>query len=184
MKTQQKGFTLIELIIVIVVLGILAVTAAPQFFNFSSDARESTVKGMEGSVKAASALVYAKALLNPSSITEVEIDQFGTKVALTADTQYAAAIVPDDNTPPGFTPGITAALDMSDFDARLAAAADAGNGNGSDTVATGDLLIFPKGIAAEDACYVVYRAAVAKDDSATPPVVGVAPVIFSVTNGC
>ena len=36
---NQKGFTLIELIIVIVVLGILAVTAAPQFFNFSGDAR-------------------------------------------------------------------------------------------------------------------------------------------------
>src|SRR5690554_1859819 len=93
MKTQQKGFTLIELIIVIVVLGILAVTAAPQFFNFSSDARASTVKGMEGSVKAASALVYAKALLDPS-LTKVKIDQFGTEVTLTANTQYADAIDP------------------------------------------------------------------------------------------
>ena len=50
---NQKGFTLIELIIVIVVLGILAVTAAPQFINFSSDARTSALKGMEGSIKGA-----------------------------------------------------------------------------------------------------------------------------------
>lgn len=62
MKTQ-KGFTLIELIIVIVVLGILAVTAAPQFFNFSSDARESTVKGLEGSIKAAADIVYGKSAI-------------------------------------------------------------------------------------------------------------------------
>jgi len=47
---NQKGFTLIELIIVIVVLGILAVTAAPQFINFSSDARTSTVKGLKGAM--------------------------------------------------------------------------------------------------------------------------------------
>src|SRR5690554_4121971 len=148
MKTQQKGFTLIELIIVIVVLGILAVTAAPQFFNFSTDARESTVKGMEGSVKAASALVYAKALLDPSSTT-VKIDQFGTEVTLTDDTQYAAATVTD---------GITNALDMSDFEAVVAgdsvdAKADTAG------VKEGDLLIFPKGFGvgatAAPLCYVV-----------------------------
>lgn len=61
---KQSGFTLIELIIVIVILGILAVTAAPQFFNFGSDARESTVRGMEGSVKAAADLVYARSAID------------------------------------------------------------------------------------------------------------------------
>jgi MSHA pilin protein MshA len=62
MKTQ-KGFTLIELIIVIVVLGILAVTAAPQFFNFSSDARESTLEGLRGSMNGAADLVFGKAAI-------------------------------------------------------------------------------------------------------------------------
>lgn len=62
MKTQ-KGFTLIELIIVIVVLGILAVTAAPQFFNFSSDARTSTLQGLEASIKGANQLTYGKAAI-------------------------------------------------------------------------------------------------------------------------
>ncbi|CAB0150565.1 Type II secretion system protein G [Pseudidiomarina piscicola] len=61
---KQKGFTLIELIIVIVVLGILAVTAAPQFINFSSDARESTVKGAQASIQGAMQLVYAKSLID------------------------------------------------------------------------------------------------------------------------
>ncbi|KFZ31177.1 hypothetical protein IDSA_00105 [Pseudidiomarina salinarum] len=60
MKTQ-KGFTLIELIIVIVVLGILAVTAAPQFVNFSGDARESTLDGLKGAMNGAGTAVYAKA---------------------------------------------------------------------------------------------------------------------------
>lgn len=61
---NQKGFTLIELIIVIVVLGILAVTAAPQFFNFSGDARTSTVKGLKGNIQGAYQTVYAKAAVD------------------------------------------------------------------------------------------------------------------------
>ena len=68
---RQSGFTLIELIIVIVILGILAVTAAPQFFNFGGDARSSTVRGMEGSVKAAADLVYARSAIDGN---EGEID--------------------------------------------------------------------------------------------------------------
>ncbi len=61
---NQKGFTLIELIIVIVVLGILAVTAAPQFFDFSSDARTSAVKGLKGNIQGAYQTVYAKAAVD------------------------------------------------------------------------------------------------------------------------
>jgi len=61
---NQKGFTLIELIIVIVVLGILAVTAAPQFINFSSDARTSTVKGLKGALQGAAQTVYARAAID------------------------------------------------------------------------------------------------------------------------
>src|SRR5690554_3031533 len=64
----QKGFTLIELIIVIVVLGILAVTAAPQFFNFSTDARVATLKGIEGSIKGANQIVYARASMKGATL--------------------------------------------------------------------------------------------------------------------
>ena len=60
---NQRGFTLIELIIVIVVLGILAVTAAPQFIDFSSDARTSSVQGLKGSLQGATQTSYAKAAI-------------------------------------------------------------------------------------------------------------------------
>ena len=60
---RNAGFTLIELIIVIVILGILAVTAAPKFINLQNDARKSTVTAMAGSVKSAAAMTYSKAVL-------------------------------------------------------------------------------------------------------------------------
>lgn len=61
MKVKQQGFTLIELIIVIVILGILAVTAAPKFLDLSKDARIATLQGMEAALKSGTDLVYAKA---------------------------------------------------------------------------------------------------------------------------
>jgi len=60
---RNQGFTLIELIIVIVILGILAVTAAPRFLNFSGDARASTLSGVRGALESAGALVYGKAII-------------------------------------------------------------------------------------------------------------------------
>ncbi|WP_434362266.1 type IV pilin protein [Parasalinivibrio latis] len=48
--TKQNGFTLIELVVVIVILGILSVTAAPKFLNFSDDARLATAKGTKGAL--------------------------------------------------------------------------------------------------------------------------------------
>jgi MSHA pilin protein MshA len=62
-QTHQRGFTLIELIIVIVVLGILGVTAAPKFLSLSSDARSSVMHGLKGALTDGAHLVYAQALL-------------------------------------------------------------------------------------------------------------------------
>jgi len=50
---KEKGFTLIELVMVIVILGILAAFALPRFADLSGDARESVVRGAQGSVKSA-----------------------------------------------------------------------------------------------------------------------------------
>ena len=60
---QQKGFTLIELIVVIVILGILAVTAAPRFIDVQSDARGATLDGMKGALQSAGQMVYAKSAI-------------------------------------------------------------------------------------------------------------------------
>ena len=61
---KQNGFTLIELVVVIIILGILAVTAAPKFINLQGDARASTLQGMKGSIQSANSLVFAKAAIN------------------------------------------------------------------------------------------------------------------------
>ncbi len=60
---KQSGFTLIELVVVIIILGILAVTAAPKFLNLQSDARKSTVSGLEAAIKGADSLIVSKALI-------------------------------------------------------------------------------------------------------------------------
>lgn len=58
---KQNGFTLIELVVVIIILGILAVTAAPKFINLQTDARQSALQGVKGAIQGANGLVFAKA---------------------------------------------------------------------------------------------------------------------------
>ncbi len=59
MRAKQTGFTLIELVIVIVILGILAATALPRFVNLQADARNAKVRGAEGAIRGAAAIAHA-----------------------------------------------------------------------------------------------------------------------------
>jgi prepilin-type N-terminal cleavage/methylation domain-containing protein len=60
MRKVQKGFTIIELVVVIVILGILAAVAFPKFNDLSGNARDAVVTGTAAAVKSAAVILFAK----------------------------------------------------------------------------------------------------------------------------
>ena len=68
----SRGFTLIELVVVIVILGILSATAVPKFMDMQKDARAAVLMGMAGAVKSANSMVYAKSMVLGNDMTYSE----------------------------------------------------------------------------------------------------------------
>lgn len=73
---NEKGFTLVELVMSIVIIGVLAVVALPRFLNFSSESRASALEGIKGSVITALTLTH--------SVAQIE-NQLGENGAIDVD---------------------------------------------------------------------------------------------------
>jgi prepilin-type N-terminal cleavage/methylation domain-containing protein len=74
MNTPSKGFTLIELIVVIVIISLLASVAIPKFMNLTEKAEAAAVKNILGSVRSALSLKVASGLVNGDTIEDWTYD--------------------------------------------------------------------------------------------------------------
>jgi len=149
---KQAGFTLIELIIVIVILGILAVTAAPKFLNLQGDANASTLKGVDGAINSAMNIVYGKAV-----IKGIDKDDAGAEIGIDGNGDGNVNIFTAYGYPLASEGTLEAALDLD-----LNQSTGAGDFD-FDASTSGSIVIFPYG-ADKTKCSVTYTQAI----TATP----------------
>lgn len=160
---KQAGFTLVELIIVIVILGILAVVAAPRFLNLQGDANASTLEGVQGSIRSGMNIVNGKAII--ANVQNYAYDDANV-------TPEVEGVALHYGYPVGTIEAFEKFLDIDFADVTAVAS----NVNGADfNLVDGDsettiVTIFPNSYVVTDNCRVEYTPATDKD---TPPVVNI-----------
>ncbi|OGT37845.1 MAG: hypothetical protein A3F12_02080 [Gammaproteobacteria bacterium RIFCSPHIGHO2_12_FULL_38_14] len=126
MNRKSRGFTMIELIVVIAIIGILAAIAVPRFINQTSNARIAALNGLAGAIHSAVSLAQAEYIAegNSSSSTATSITMNGIAVTVIASTGrpagLAAGIGTALQTISGFTPGYAGGVATYNFTTAIA----------------------------------------------------------------
>ncbi len=113
LSSRSRGFTLIELVVVIVILGILAVTAAPKFINLTSDAKIATLNSIKASMESTINLVKAKA--RAKGLSPVSSQPSGGQSEYVVEFGFGSAEVGFRHLCPESRAELGTQLDMEDF---------------------------------------------------------------------
>jgi MSHA pilin protein MshB len=114
---QAAGFTLIELVIVVVILGFLAVTAIPKFLDLTEQAKQANIEGMAGGFATGVSLARAQweAEARPNDGTNNFVDYDGTTVYLTVEVTADPSVTPAvSSVRPGYILGTSAVSTIAD----------------------------------------------------------------------
>lgn len=105
--SRQAGFTLIELVIIIVVLGILAAVAIPKYQDMSAQAREASGRAALGALRSGISIYYANTALTTGTATWPTLSQLETYNTVMATPIPKNPYQPDANAPDSIVTGVT-----------------------------------------------------------------------------